>query len=204
MFSTLEAVRLSPLTYAVRASTPACICVQTIKDWVRDELKRLVDKKLTPAPTGAGDEESTEEQRLLDEAVDNFQEALDIERAKRQSLSKQSEREAVTAAGLISEDEAISNMASAPSEFGLQRALVRALVHDPGDASWNHSAGDDKDSGGREVQPRAAPLLLRLSFVRQADRHLVASQDLRMRLRGSTRKANSLANSIQNRHRAKS
>ena len=106
-----EAVRLSPLTYAVRASTPACICVQTIKDWVRDELKRLVDKKLTPAPTGAGDEESTEEQRLLDEAVDNFQEALDIERAKRQSLSKQSEREAVTAAGLISEDEAISNMA---------------------------------------------------------------------------------------------
>ena len=103
----MEAARLSPLTYAVRASTPACICVQTIKDWVRDELKRLVDKKLTPAPTGAGDEESTEEQRLLDEAVDNFQEALDIERAKRQSLSKQSEREAVTAAGLISEDEAI-------------------------------------------------------------------------------------------------
>ena len=88
---------------------------------------------------------------------------------------------------------------SAPIEFGLQRALVRALVHDPRDASWNHSTGDDKDSGGREVQPRATPLLLRLSFVRQADRHLVASQDHAPLL-----KANSLANSILNRDRAKS
>ena len=88
---------------------------------------------------------------------------------------------------------------SASSEFGQQRALVRALVHDPGDASWNHCAGDDKDSGGREVQPRATPLLLRLSFVRQADRHLVASQDHAPLL-----KANSLANSILNRDRAKS
>jgi hypothetical protein len=58
---------------------------------------------------------------------------------------------------------------SASSEFGLQRALVRALVHDPCDASWNHSAGDDKDSGSREVQPRATLGPLCLSFVDQVE-----------------------------------
>ena len=61
---------------------------------------------------------------------------------------------------------------SAPIEFGLQRALVRALVHDPRDASWNRSAGEDKGSGGHDLQPCATPGLLRISFVAHADGHL--------------------------------
>ena len=61
---------------------------------------------------------------------------------------------------------------SAPIEFGLQRALVRALVHDPRDASWNRSAGEDKGSGGHEVQPCAMPGLLRISLVAHSDGHL--------------------------------
>ena len=49
---------------------------------------------------------------------------------------------------------------------------MRALVHDPRDASWNHSAGDDQGSGGHEVQPCATLGLLRVSFVAHADGHL--------------------------------
>ena len=64
---------------------------------------------------------------------------------------------------------------SASSEFGQQRALVRALVHDPRDASWNRSAGDDQGSGGHEVQPGATLGLLRISFVAHADGHLESS-----------------------------
>ena len=64
---------------------------------------------------------------------------------------------------------------SAPIEFGLQRAPVRALVHDPRDASWNRSASDDQGSGGHEVQPGATLGLLRISFVAHADGHLESS-----------------------------
>ena len=39
-------------------------------------------------------------------------------------------------------------------------------------ASWNRGAGDDKGSGGHELQPCATLGLLRISFIAHADGHL--------------------------------
>ena len=69
----------------------------------------MSDEKNAPPQTGIGDE-ATVEQRLLDEAVGDFQEALDLARATRNSLSKHNELAALEKAGRIAEDEAISNM----------------------------------------------------------------------------------------------
>jgi uncharacterized protein (DUF305 family) len=83
--------------------------VQTLKEWVRDELKRMSEEKTAPTQTGRGDE-ATMDQRLLDEAVSDFQEALDLARATRDSLTNKAELERLEAAGKTAEDEAISNM----------------------------------------------------------------------------------------------